>query len=248
MDRLHRDWEWTGRTAAAREALHLLAASEPLVAEEALAGAADLFDLVAALHRARSPAERDRAAQIVQAMLRGGRGQALVARAIVQAMVPGLVGLARRLAWGGGDWPDTGSFLADAVATAWEIVVSWAGQDRPYAVLDILSAVRSRLRRRIVRQRNGTALIARGAVEQLPEAAQAASTSAFGATAATELEGLAGLIEDLRGRGLHPTDAAVVYGRDVLGLTLSELSLLSGRSRRHLSARHRRAALTLCAT
>ena len=58
--------------------------------------------------------------------------------------------------WGsGGDWDGGGAFFADPVTTAWEVIVDWAGDDRDYAVLDLLSAIRCRLRRQLLHQRTG---------------------------------------------------------------------------------------------
>lgn len=236
IDRMNAEWAWVGRSPEARAATEALARAEPLVRAS---GARDLVALVGGLRGARDAAGRDRAAHVVQAMLRSAGTHPLVPRAILQALVPGLVGVARRLSWGaGGEWADGGAFFADAVTTAWEVVTEWSGQDRPYAVLDLLSAVRCRLRRQVARHR--------ALVEQVTPGLGDDETAAPPTAAGTDLEVLARTLEDLTGRGLDPVDAAVVYGRRVLGLTLAELAELSGRSPRQLRQRHRHAAQAIC--
>lgn len=238
IDQLRAEWEATCHLPASHRALRALASAEPAVAALEVI---DLGELVASLHGASGTAGRARAASVLQAMLRSQSVHPLVPRAILQAIVPGLVSIARRLRWGaGGDWQDGGAFFADLVATAWEVVVSWSGQDRPYAVLDLLSAVRCRLRRQVVGQRLGGERLSLGL---------GAEDGGPGGTvdARTDVEVLAEAIDDLRGRGLQPADAAVLYGLRVLGLSMAELTDLTGRTRRQLERRRRRAERLLCA-
>jgi hypothetical protein len=238
IDSMNTEWRWMGRSSASRHALAALAAAEPAI--EAL-DVGDLAELVERLRAARDEDGRNRAAGLLRAMLRSSGTHPLVPRAILQALLPGLVNVARRLAWGtGGDWEDGGAFFADAVATAWEVVVAWGGQDRPYAVLDLLSAVRCRLRRQVERHRAVVDQWTVGLADN--EATVGPATAAAG----TDLDLLARALDDLSGRGLDRADAAVLYGHRVLGLTLSELSRLSGRSRRQLSNGHQRAERALC--
>ncbi|MGH8989517.1 MAG: hypothetical protein ACRDXC_13140 [Acidimicrobiales bacterium] len=242
LDRLALDWESRRRSQASRDALQALAGSEPDVAQ---LGAADLGDLVDELIVSRRGAERaassdrDRAGALFRAVLRSGHAHPLLSRALVQALVPGLVGVARRLTWGkGGEWEDQATFLVDTIATAWEIVEEWSGQDRTYAVLDVLSAVRCRLLRRLRRHR---ALQRRERVDseeaRLPEVA---------AKGGSDAEELARVLARER-HALDAADAAVLYAHRVLGYSLSELSACSGHSRRFLAARRDRAISALTA-
>jgi AcrR family transcriptional regulator len=126
------------------------------------------------------------------------------------------------------------------LTTAWEVIVEWAGEDRPYAVLDLLSAVRCRLRRRLLGHRaRGTRLVPVPDPDVLSPAAPGP-----GASGADEL---ARAIDQLEGRGLDSADAAVLYAHRVLGYTLTELSALTGKSRRHLGDRRDRAVRALTA-
>ena len=238
IDQLSAEWEGVSRGPESRRAAALLSGAEPAVA---LLGADDLGALISALRRASGAAGRVDAARVVQAMLRSQSVHPLIPRAILQAVVPGLVNVARRLAWGsGGDWEDGGTFFADLVATTWEVIVSWSGQDRDYAVLDLLSAVRCRLRRQLLSQRSAHDQL------ELGLDADAALLGRAGA-GTSDLDLLAGAIEDLAGRGLDRSDAAVLYGTRVLGLSICELAQMTGRSRRHLTQLRQRAERQLCA-
>jgi hypothetical protein len=239
IDQLDRDWAAQRRSSASRTALRRLADAEPAIAE---VGAVDLGDLVAALRgdRDRRAFDRGRAPALLQAMLRSQHVHPLVPRAILQAILPGLVSIARRLSWGsGGEWDDGGAFFVDALTTAWEVIVEWSGEDRDYAVLDILSAVRCRLRRQLLRHR---ARIERTIPSADPDVAIA--TPRVGQS---DLDELARAIDDVTGHGLDAADAAVLYAHRVLGYTMTELAKLTGRSRRHLGDRRERAVQALTA-
>lgn len=244
LDQLARDWEARRGSQASRDALSALVRAEPDLAE---LRAENLGDLVVALigpsgvgrRPGRCPGERDRAAAVFRAMLRSGGVHPLVSRALVQALVPGLVGVARRLTWGkGGEWDSQGAFFADEITTAWEVVEEWSGQDRPYAILDVLSAVRCRLRRRIRRH------LAVRLTERLSTDEQGFAEPP--ASGASEAEELARAIERERHR-LDAGDAAVLYAHRVFGYSISELSAYSGHSRRFLAARRDRAVSALIA-
>ncbi len=230
IDQMTAEWRVKSRSPESREALARLAAAEPAVAS---LGVADLGELVEHLRGCETEADRRRAACVIQAMLRSQAVHPLVARAVLQAIVPGLVAVARRLRWGsGGDWDGAGSFMADAVATAWEVIVEWSGHDRDYAVLDLLSAIRCRLRRQTVRQRAGRERTALGLdLDLLP------ATRSVGSTGPDEL---VRAIEQM-GADLDPLDAALLYANRVLGLTVTELARMTGRSRRSVAGRRDRA-------
>ncbi|HVC14194.1 MAG TPA: hypothetical protein VND62_04965 [Acidimicrobiales bacterium] len=244
LDVLARDWESLRRTPASHDALEALARAEPDIAR---LGASNLGDVVDALigstpadwRTGRGSAERDRAAALFRVVLRSTSAHPLVSRALVQALVPGLVGVGRRLAWGkDGEWDSQDAFTVDAITTTWEVVQEWSGQDRAYAVLDVLSAVRCRLHRRIRRHHtlHRTEHLTSGD-EPLEEPATSGPSDA---------EELAKAIDRERGH-LDPADAVVLYAHRVLGYSLSELAASSGHSRRFLAARRDRAVAALLA-
>jgi hypothetical protein len=241
IDNLTTEWAALCRQPESRRALDRLADAEPLVAE---LDCVDLGDLVAALRSDNGILDRTHAAAVVRAMLRSEHAHPLVGRALLQAVLPGLLGVARRLSWGrGGDWEDGGAFFADLVATTWEVLTGWSGSDRPYAVLDVLSAVRCRVRRQIMARRIARTKVV-GGWELDPGDGPDPAGRDPGPTA---IDRLAALIDDLDGRGLESADAAVLYGHRVLGLSLTDLARLSDQPRRQLDARYQRAASTLSA-
>ncbi len=237
IDQLRHEWAVIVRTPAAEEALRRLAAAEPLVAA---ANARHLGELVDSLHGARDDGGRQRAARTLGAMLRSQAVHPLVPRAILQAIVPGLVGVARRLDWGaGGDASGGGAFFTEVVATAWEVIVAWAGEDRGYAVLDILSAVRCRLRRQILRERDSRS---RAVLDPELEA----RTGHCATTGTTDLDELAGVLGQLAGHGLDRDEAALLFSHRVLGLSIAELAEQAQCSRRRMGLRRDRALLHFC--
>jgi len=237
IDQLMIDWQGVSRGAEAERALNLLAAQEFDVAST---GACDLFELVAKLRGAIGDPAGTWAPAVVQAMLRSASLHPLIPRSILQAILPGLVTVARRLSWGaGGEWPDGGTFFSDLLTTSWEVINEWSGDNRPYALLDILSAIRCRMRRQIVGGRT--------AKERPigPDFERQLTTGAC--SGLSDLEVLARAILDLSGTQLDPTGAAVLYGHRVLGLSMTEMSKMTGRSRRFLADRKKRAEHELCA-
>jgi hypothetical protein len=225
IDQLSAEWQTVGKCCESRHAWLALCRHEPGLG---VIEAGDLYDLVAHLREAPANGGRTDAALVVRLMLRSESVHPLLARAILQAILPGLVSVARRLSWGaGGDWTDGGAFFSDLVTTAWEVISAWAGQDRQYAVLDLLSAIRCRMRRQFI-EKAGRKDLPLG-----PEFEDSVIAHAsFGRTA---LDELANAIEEHVGHGLDPVDGAVLYGVRVLGLTTADLARMSGRSRRYLS-------------
>jgi len=235
IDQMGAEWEAMGRSADSRAALERLAEHEPAIAS---LGVGNLGELVDSLRRSGRGSDLDRAqaAFVVRAMLRSEAAHPMVGRAILQAVVPGLVTVARRLSWGtGGEWDSPASFFSDLVATAWEVIAEWEGQDRRYAVLDLLSAVRCRLRRQLLRHRQRCDQTVTGF--DLDACGHASWSSGT-----TDLEELVRAIDDLDGRGIDSHDAALLYANRVLGLSVSELARLTGWSRRHVAGGRDRAA------
>jgi hypothetical protein len=225
IDQLSAEWETVGRGNESQHALRSLIRLEP---DLPAAEAADLHDLVIHLREAPANGGRDEAALVVRAMLRHESAHPLLPRAILQAILPGLVSVARRLSWGaGGEWSDGGTFFSDVVTTAWEVITAWSGQDRPYAVLDLLSAIRCRMRRQLLDKESARELPLGPELDD-----SVVAPESFGLTA---LDVLASAIEDHVKQGLDPVDGAVLYGVRVLGLTTADLARISGRSRRYLS-------------
>lgn len=237
IDQLTAEWSAISRGKQSKSALDRLLEKEPIVAST---GATDLGQLVSLLREAIGRPDQIWAPRVVQAMVRSQNVDPLVSRAILQALLPGLVTVARRLSWGsGGDWVDGRGFFSDLLTTTWEVITDWSGQDRPYALLDILSAARCRMRRQILSRRSVREVAAGADLEHH-----------FGTKSAPEMSGLellARTLEDLSGNEIESTGAAILYGNRVLGLSMTELAKITGRSRRYLADQRRRAEQQICA-
>ena len=185
--------------------------------------------------------QREEAARLVRVLLREAEADPFVTRMLVQVLIPGLVTVAGKLQWGrGGEWRDGEEFFGELVSTTWLVVQEWAGQDRPYAVLDLLSAVRCRLRRQLFRSRDV-------GWRSIPLAPESGETNIPTARPETDLEELARMLIDLHGEGMGPDEVQVLYAHHVLGYSMAELAALTGRDRRALYARRDRGQRRLCA-
>jgi DNA-directed RNA polymerase specialized sigma24 family protein len=253
IEQLNIEWRTVGRSLAARRALQDLASRNPAVArltegenEADGSGAGSrppacetLFDLVTFMRRASGRRGREEAAALVQILLRDGRADPLLARCLVQALLPGLLTVARRLRWGqGGEWENGSEFFSELLSTTWLVIDEWTGQDRPYAVLDLLSAIRCRLRRQLFR--------ARALRQQQVQLSTSAATQRVSQDE-TDLELVARRLLELRSEGMADDEVEVLYAHHVLGFSISELATLTGRDRRALYARRSRGQRRLCA-
>lgn len=242
---LRAEWQSIGRSADAVDALCQVASRDPVIATlvaadgEGSPACRSLHDLVEHMHRAKGKVQREEAAQVVRGLLREESVHPLISRTLVQALLPGLLVVAKRLDWGrGGEWNDGEEFFADALSTTWSTIADWSGQDRRYAVLDLLSAIRCRLRRQLLSTKEHL---------RRQQALTPGVAARLQVRAETDLEELSRLLIDLQGRGMHVEDAQVLYAHHVLGYSISELALVTGRERRSLYARRDRGRARLCA-
>ena len=90
---LRSEWLAIGATPPSSSACHRLALSEPVVADLEVD---NLAELVAALSLSSGRPSRNEAAEGIMAMLRSADVHALVPRAIIEALIPGLLALPRR--------------------------------------------------------------------------------------------------------------------------------------------------------
>jgi hypothetical protein len=219
------------RNAAKRDAAKLGQAPPPLCPTPC--------DLVEHLRRASGRVEREDAARLVSVLLRESAGDPFLARMLVQALLPGLMSVAGKLRWGkGGEWRDTDEFFGELLETAWLVLQEWAGQDRPYAVLDLLSAIRCRMRRQLFRAKDrDSRAVAFGAETE-------DRTSGH---PETDLEELARILIERHRGGMCPEEVQVLYANSVLGYSISELATMTGRDRRVLYAHRTRGRHNLCA-
>ncbi len=148
LTQLRSEWLLMRHRHAARDAFDRVRSRHAGVE---LDGMADLGDIVDALEvrAGRSVVER---AQLVQILLEEA-ADATVHRALLQTLLPGIVSVCRQLRFGDGVVAEPSETLGVAVALASELLQSWAGQSRPYAAPDVLSALRGRLRRWLLKEK-----------------------------------------------------------------------------------------------
>jgi hypothetical protein len=166
---LRREWQRSGRTPDAVASLVRLRERHPDVNLE---GLSDLYDLVSALEirGGRSVLER---AEIVTALLEEA-SDPRVHRALLQTLVPGVVSVCRQLRFGQGIIVDPGETFGVAMGLMSELLVDWSGQRRDYAAPDLLSALRGRLRRWLLKEKGAAAQVC--AFDVLDVAAATSST------------------------------------------------------------------------
>lgn len=237
IDHMEAEWRSIGRSGHGARSLQDVARRDEYLARLVLGCGAEPpicptpFDLVEHMRRAQGNVERNEAARLVSVLLREGGCDPFITRMLVQVLLPGLVTVAGKLRWGrGGEWEDGDEFFVELVTTSWLVVQEWAGQDRPYAVLDLLSAIRCRMRRQLFRFKD----LSRRTVPLLSD------TFERSARDVTDLDELARILVDLRREGIREEDAQVLYTHHVMGYSMAELAQLTGRDRRVLYARRDR--------
>src|ERR1035441_8893792 len=99
--RLRSEWQAIGTTPQSIAACHRLAQCEPVVADLEVG---NLAELVAALSLSSGRLTRNEAAAVITAMLRSADVDVLIPRAIVQALIPGVLALAQRFDSADGPW------------------------------------------------------------------------------------------------------------------------------------------------
>lgn len=166
---LRREWQRSGRSPDAVSALARLRDRHPDLKFE---GLDDLYDVVSALEirGGRTVLER---AEIVTALLEEA-SDPRVHRALLQTLVPGVVSVCRQLRFGQGIIVDPGETFAVALGFLSELLVDWAGQHRAYAAPDLLSALRGRLRRWLLKEKGAVAQVS--AFDVMDVAAEMSST------------------------------------------------------------------------
>jgi hypothetical protein len=255
IDQLNSEWRTLGRSSGAVRALQYLADHDRTVSVLVRGPAEGLpahgvfdsppplcatpCDLIDYMRQATGSRAREEAAALIRTMLREAPGDPLIVRFLIQALLPGLLTVAKRLRWGqGGDWDDGSEFFSETLSVTWMVLFEWSGQDRPYAVLDLLSAIRCRLRRQLFHARDERQL----QVQMAPGGWEPRATASE-----TDLELLARTLIDLRQEGMRAEDVEVLYAHHVLGFSIAELAKVTGRDRRSLYAKRDRGLRRLCA-
>ena len=247
IERMAGEWRSVGRSPSAVRTLRRVAPRDPTLAHLVLGTAGSPgscptpCDVVDHMRSAAGRKPREEAAHLVRILLREADDDPFLHRMLVQVLLPGLVTVAGKLRWGrGGEWRDGEEFFGEILSTTCLVLREWSGQDRPYAVLDLLSAIRCRLRRQLFRSKELDG-------RSVPFTVGLAEERAGSARPETDLEELARLLVDQSRAGMRRDDVQVLYAHHVLGYSMAELSDLTGRDRRALYARRDRGRRRLSA-
>ena len=231
LDQMRSEWIAIEHSSASRAAFQCLCSHSDAL--ETLS-ARDLGDLVRLLEP-RSGLSSPERAQVVSELLRLAESHPLVPRALLQTLLPGLVGVARRLGWGRWAGADPGALLADLITLCFEVITEWRGQCRPYAAPDVLNAVRCRMRRQLANHHPTASL----------DEERAMANALCMAIEDTEPFDEIGARLKALGNDLDPIGAAGLYGREVLGYSYRELSAMLGVSPRTIAEASRRMAMRI---
>ena len=129
LGQMRYEWLHVGHSSRARSAMAALAERHQ---DLDLGALCDLYDVVALLEEAHDPE---------------------IHRALLQTLIPGIVSVCRQLRFGDGIVEDPSETVGVAMGLASELLTDWAGQSRQYAAPDILSALRGRLRRWLLKEK-----------------------------------------------------------------------------------------------
>lgn len=226
---LRTEWQAIGITPQSRTACLRLTVCEPVIAHLQVN---DLVELVDVLSLSSHQLPRNEAASVIAAMLRSAGVDVLIPRAIIQALIPGVVALSRRIDSADGPWCDLDQFFVNAISCLWEQIITWSGTTRPYAAGDLLSGVRTRLRTLQASERRHRCrrVDSPDALDLIP--------ASIGRTGE---ELLAAELIEATGHGLTPADATVLYSTAVLGMSVAEVADHTGESVVRLRRRRRNA-------
>ncbi len=200
---LRTEWQRVGRRASARDSARRLDERHP---DLDLGHQADLCDVVSLLESrgGRNVLER---ARIVRALLEEASDPD-IHRALLQTLLPGVVSVCRQLRFGDGIIEEPSETLAMAISLLSELLVDWAGQSRQYAAPDLLSALRGRLRRWLLKEKEALKRLSSYDAPERP---------------AREHSSLLSRLESLRG-GEHDRLVKLTYARVFEGRSLHELA------------------------
>lgn len=208
LAQLRSEWPRLGASPGARRSLATLRGRAP---EHVPAHVRDLVELVEALEPDGGLTQIERA-RVLEALLESA-GDPLVRRCLLQTLLPGIVSLARKLRFGEGIADSPSAFLGDALAEAAELLFEWAGQRRAFAGPDLLGALRCRLRRRMLADKQRRAELVAPPDRPAREDPHASGSLAHDLALAAASDS---------------SDVRLLYARCVLGVSASELAAAAG--------------------
>ena len=170
-------------------------------------------DLLAHMRRARAGAEREEAAHLVRVLLREADADPFATRLLLQPLIPGHGHVAARLRWGRVAMARREAFFGEPLPPPGRCC-GRSGQHRPYAVLDLLSATRCRLRRHLFRSEHLSGVPSGGCDGWTSRRAPAPRPTSSSCPHP----------DDLRHHGMRAEELEVLYAHHVLGYSIAELA------------------------
>ena len=203
LGQMRYEWLHVGHSPRARLAMATFAERHQ---ELDLGALSDLFDVVTLLEArgGRNVLER---AEIVRALLEEA-GDPEIHRALLQTLIPGIVSVCRQLRFGDGIVDEPSETVGVALGLASELLTDWAGQSRQYAAPDILSALRGRIRRWLLKEKTAKRAMSNFAQHDEP---------------ADEASPLLARLHSFRG-SQYDRIARLTYARVYEGLSLREVA------------------------
>jgi DNA-directed RNA polymerase specialized sigma24 family protein len=159
--------------------------------------------------------------RLLTALLRLASTDRAAGRAVLQALLPAIAGLVRRPRIGNGSpWTTQAQLDQDAIATAWEQIMTVAGTPSPWPAMAIVNTTWGRIRTIVEQhQRRTTALVGLGAAELVATHPERTATEQL----------VLALVDAVKAGALDRNSAGVVLRTRVLGLSPGEEALRSGR-------------------
>jgi DNA-directed RNA polymerase specialized sigma24 family protein len=243
----------TASTAGARRAFARLVEDEPEVRS---VDAADYGELVARLDR-RHPETINEGWRIIAALLRHLEGDAVAATALLVAVTPMMLAVARRLRWGsGGPWADREEFVAEVISTTWTAAHAMRAQPSVYPLHSLERRVTGRLERHRDRAARSRAVEVSTLFDGLDDAEARGPVEAElyrnGLLADRHpvpvLDALATALCAVEESVLDRKLVQLVYARRVLGYPIREVSSFLGESENAVEYQAARAEALLCAS
>ncbi len=241
--RLDAEWRKMARSSKGRAAVQRWVDQE-----SALAGACSGEEVVALCHRRDGDTAgeelTDERQAALGALLRLAAQDEFAARTVIQAMLPGLVAMGRRLSYmvasGSGRWADHDELEQEIVATAYERVRALAGTSQAWPARTLLDQTRGRLRVLYENERRWQAR----SVAMTREYAEGIADSAEHSAAEELAHVVVGAVQD---GTLARGPAGLLYTCGVLGRGVVSVASAAGRSRWTVSDSIARSAHVLAA-
>jgi hypothetical protein len=172
LHQLRQEWSDISRSLESRHAWNLVATrhSLPFLTDEV-----DFGGVLMRLepHQGLTVVQRS---LVIQVLLIEANDR-FIHRALLQTLLPGVVSVCRQLRFGRGIVERPSDVLSEAIAMLSDLIREWAGQSRQYAAPDLLSALRGRLRRWLLKEK----AVQQRIVGEIPESAASPAASTLDA-------------------------------------------------------------------